>query len=67
MAAAMRAIKETAVFGKPFVEKSALIGTLSLPHEFYDEMESFSRRDFEVFQQVGGSFELAGRRLGCSP
>ena len=47
--AALRAIKETAVFDKPFVKKSALIGTLSLPREFHDEMESFSRRDFGVF------------------
>jgi hypothetical protein len=48
-AAALRAIKETAVFDKPFVKKSALIGTLSLPREFHDEMEKFSRRDFAIF------------------
>jgi hypothetical protein len=48
-AAALRAIKETAVFDKPFVKRSALIGTLSLPREFHDEMENFSRRDFGVF------------------
>ena len=47
--AALRAIKETAVFDKPFVKKSALIGTLSLPREFHDEMEKFSRRDFAIF------------------
>jgi hypothetical protein len=47
-AAAMRAIKETAVFDKPFVKKSALIGTLSLPR-VPCEMENFSRRDFAVF------------------
>ncbi|MCU1270326.1 MAG: hypothetical protein JWN74_1620 [Acidobacteriaceae bacterium] len=47
--AALRAIKETAVFDKPFVKKSALIGTLSLPREFHDEMKSFSRRDFGIF------------------
>jgi hypothetical protein len=48
-AAAIRAIKETAVFDKPFVKKSALIGTLSLPREFHDEMAKFSRREFSVF------------------
>jgi hypothetical protein len=48
-AAALRAIKETAVFDKPFVKKSALVGTLSLPREFHDEMEKFSRRDFAIF------------------
>ena len=46
---ALRAIQETAVFDKPFVKKSALIGTLSLPREFYDEMKSFSRREFAIF------------------
>jgi hypothetical protein len=48
-AAALRAMKETAVFDKPFVKKSALVGTLSLPREFHDEMEKFSRRDFAIF------------------
>ena len=48
-AAALRAIKETAVFDKPFVKKSALVGILSLPREFHDEMESFSRRNFAIF------------------
>jgi hypothetical protein len=48
-AAALRAMKETAVFDKPFVKKSALVGILSLPREFHDEMERFSRRDFAIF------------------
>ena len=48
-AAALRAMKETAVFDKPFVKKSALIGTLSLPREFHGEMEKFSGRDFAIF------------------
>ena len=47
--AALCAIKETAVFDKPFVKKSALVGTLSLPREFHDEMEKFSRRNFAIF------------------
>jgi hypothetical protein len=47
--AALRAIKETAVFDKAFVKKSALVGTLSLPREFHDEMEKFSRREFAIF------------------
>jgi len=47
--AALRAIKETAVFDKPFVKKSALVGILSLPREFHDEMEKFSGRDFAIF------------------
>lgn len=46
---AMRAMQETAVFDKPFVKKSALIGTASLPREFHDEIQSFSRRDLPIF------------------
>jgi len=34
---ALRAMKETAAFDKPFVKKSALIGTESLPRDFYEK------------------------------
>jgi hypothetical protein len=47
---ALRAMKETAVFDKPFVKKSALIGTESLPGNFYEELKSFSRRDLLTFK-----------------
>ena len=47
--AALNAMKETAVFDKPYVKKSALIGTISLPREFHDEMKIYSRREFAVF------------------
>jgi hypothetical protein len=47
---ALRAIKETAVLDKPFVKKSALIGTKNLPASFYDELRSFSRRELLVFK-----------------
>jgi hypothetical protein len=47
---ALRAIKETAVFDKPFVKKSALIGTEDLPASFYDELKSYSRRDLLIFK-----------------
>jgi hypothetical protein len=47
---AVRAVKETAVFDKPYVKKSALIGTEDLPASFYDELKSFSRRDLLVFE-----------------
>lgn len=46
----IRAIKETAVFDKPFVKKSALVGIESLPASFYEELKSFSRRDMTVFK-----------------
>jgi hypothetical protein len=47
---ALLAMKETAVFDKPYVNKSALIGTESLPREFYEDMKSFSRRDLPIFR-----------------
>jgi hypothetical protein len=47
---AVRAIKETAVFDKPFVKKSALVGTEDLPVSFYDELKTFSRRELLPFK-----------------
>lgn len=46
---AIRAVKETAVFDKPFVKKSALVGMESLPSSFYEELQSFSRREMTIF------------------
>ena len=46
---ALRALKETAVFDKPFIKKSALLGTQSFPRDFYEEITSFSRRDLRIF------------------
>ena len=47
---ALRAMKETAVFDKPFVKKSALLGTESLPAQFYEELKSFSRRELLILK-----------------
>ena len=47
---ALWAMKETAVFDKPFVKKSALIGTDDLPASFCDELKSFSRRELVIFK-----------------
>src|SRR6266446_9227347 len=47
---ALRAMKEAAVFDKPFVKKSALIGTEDLPASFYDELRTFSRRELVIFK-----------------
>ena len=46
----IRAVKETAVFDKPFIKKSALIGTETFPVEFYEELKSFSRRELLIFR-----------------
>lgn len=47
---ALRALKETAVFDKPFVRKAALLGVEYLPTSFYDELKSFSRRELLSFR-----------------
>lgn len=46
---ALRALEETAVFDKPFIKKSALLGTQSFPRDFYEEITTFSRRDLRIF------------------
>jgi hypothetical protein len=45
---AMRAIKETAVFDKPFVKRSALVGIEGMPASFYEELKSFPRRNMTI-------------------
>jgi hypothetical protein len=47
---AVRVMKETAVFNKPYVKKSAWVGTTSLPQESAKNVSSFSRRQFTVFE-----------------
>jgi hypothetical protein len=47
---AIRIMKETAVFNKPYVKKSAWTGTENFPVAFAESVRSFSRRDFPVFQ-----------------
>ena len=47
---AIRVIEGNAVFDKPYVKKSALVGTERLPEVFVKEMKSFSRREFSAFE-----------------
>ena len=46
---AVRATKESAVFDKPYVKKSAWIGVDALPPSFREDISSFARREFPVF------------------
>jgi hypothetical protein len=43
-------VKEVLVFDKPFVKRSAWVGTESLPHVFYEHFKSFSQRDLPTFK-----------------
>ncbi len=47
---ALRAMKESAVFDKPYVRKSAWVGAENLPQVFSESMKSFSRREFPAFE-----------------
>jgi hypothetical protein len=44
-------MKETAVFDKPYVKKSAWTGAQSFPRVFFKELSSFSRREFRMFEK----------------
>ncbi|MGA9041986.1 MAG: hypothetical protein WB421_15755 [Terriglobales bacterium] len=48
-ATAMR-LKEVLAMDRPYVKRSAWVGTESLPHVFYENFKSFSQRDFPVFK-----------------
>jgi hypothetical protein len=48
--AATMAIKETAVFNKRYVKKSAFVGAESFPKEFAEELKIFSHREFPAFK-----------------
>lgn len=43
-------LKEVLVLDRPFVKRSALVGIESIPHVFYENMKSFSQRDFPGFK-----------------
>jgi hypothetical protein len=42
-------MKEVLVFDRPYVKRSAWVGTESLPKVFYDNFRNFSQRDFPTF------------------
>jgi hypothetical protein len=43
-------MKEVLTLDRPFVKRSAWVGTESLPHVFYEHFKSFSQRDFPTFK-----------------
>lgn len=48
--AAIRVMQQTAVFDKPYVKKSAFVGAENFPKAFYENLSSFSRREFPAFK-----------------
>jgi hypothetical protein len=47
---ALRAMKESAVFDKPYIKKSAWVGAENLPSVFEQNLRTFSRREFPSFK-----------------
>jgi hypothetical protein len=47
---ALRAMKESAVFDKPFIKKSAWVGADTFPHAFKQILRAFSGREFPTFK-----------------
>src|ERR1700674_4600220 len=47
---AFRAMKESAVFDKPYIKKSAWVGAENLPQSFKQNLKDFSRRQFPTFK-----------------
>ena len=43
-------IKEVLVLDRPYVKRSAWVGTESLPRVFYDHFKSFSQRELPLFK-----------------
>ncbi len=43
-------IKEVLVLDRPYVKKSAWVGTESLPNVFYEHFKSFSQREIPTFK-----------------
>ncbi len=43
-------IKEVLVRDRPYVKRSAWVGTESLPHIFYEHFKSFSQRELPTFK-----------------
>jgi len=43
-------MKEVLVLDRPYVKRSAWVGTESVPHVYFENMKSFSQRDFPAFR-----------------
>jgi hypothetical protein len=45
-------MKEVLVLDRPYVKKSAWVGTENMPHVFYEHFKNFSQRDFPTFKTL---------------
>jgi len=47
---AITSMKESAVFDRPHIKKSAWVGTENLPQVFYEHIKNFSQRELPTFK-----------------
>ena len=47
---AVNALKQGMVFDRPYLKRSAWVGTESIPKVFYENIKSFSQRDLPTFK-----------------
>jgi hypothetical protein len=50
-------VKEVLVFDRPYVKKAAWVGAEDLPHVFYENFKTFSRRDLPMFKTQSEALE----------
>jgi hypothetical protein len=50
-------VKEILVLDRPYVKRSAWVGTESLPHVFYEHFKSFSQRELPLFKTRGEAMD----------
>jgi hypothetical protein len=63
--AAVIRMKEVAVLDRPYVKRSALIGTQSLPKVYLDALKTFSQREFRRFDTREEAMDwLIGKEAG---
>ena len=43
-------LKQSAVFDRPYLKRSAWVGIESLPHVFYENIKAFSQRELPCFK-----------------
>jgi hypothetical protein len=62
-------VKEVLVLDRPYVKRSAWLGTESLPHVFYEHFKSFSQRELPAFQTREEALEwlVSGEEQGHLP
>jgi SpoIIAA-like len=47
---AVRVMKESAVFDKPYIKKTAWVGAAHIPHELVETLKRYSGREFPTFK-----------------